>query len=218
MDAKARHLPQSPVSDAHNPIDVLTLGNAIVDVLAHTDEAFLIAQKVHKGAMQLIDEPRAEELTAPWGPPSSCLGVRAPTRPRAWPPSACAPVHRQGQGRRDRPSLRARPQAIDVHYDVAAAAGRPGDGPQLHPGDAGRRAHHEHLSGRVPEPDPGRREPRHGPRGLGRLSRRLSVGSSGRQGGFPQGGEGSHTRPATRSRSRYRTPSASTATATSSWA
>ena len=43
-------------------------------------------------------------------------------------------------------------KAIDVHYDVAPAAGRAGHGPQLHPGDAGRRAHHEHLSGRLPEP------------------------------------------------------------------
>ena len=49
-------------------IDVLTLGNAIVDVLAHTDEAFLLQKKVHKGAMQLIDEARAEELYGDMGP------------------------------------------------------------------------------------------------------------------------------------------------------
>src|SRR3712207_5919939 len=51
-----------------SPLDVLTLGNAIVDVIAQTDEAFLIAQKVHKGAMQLIDEARAEELYEAMGP------------------------------------------------------------------------------------------------------------------------------------------------------
>jgi sugar/nucleoside kinase (ribokinase family) len=44
------------------PLDVLALGNAIVDVLAQTDEAFLVAEGVHKGAMQLIDEARAEHL------------------------------------------------------------------------------------------------------------------------------------------------------------
>lgn len=43
-------------------IDVLTIGNAIVDVLAHTDETFLLQQKLAKGTMHLIDEPRAEEL------------------------------------------------------------------------------------------------------------------------------------------------------------
>jgi sugar/nucleoside kinase (ribokinase family) len=44
------------------PVDVLALGNAIVDVLARTDEAFLADQGVTKGAMQLIDEARAEHL------------------------------------------------------------------------------------------------------------------------------------------------------------
>ena len=48
-------LPQFRWLMSQTRIDVLTLGNAIVDVLAHTDEAFLIQKKVHKGAMQLID-------------------------------------------------------------------------------------------------------------------------------------------------------------------
>jgi sugar/nucleoside kinase (ribokinase family) len=42
--------------------DVLAIGNAIVDVIARTDEAFLAREDVHKGAMQLIDETRAEHL------------------------------------------------------------------------------------------------------------------------------------------------------------
>src|SRR5919112_5387579 len=72
-------------------IDVLTLGNAIVDVLAQTDDDFLLAQGIHKGAMQLIDEARAEELFGAMGPATivgggsgantavgaSSLGVRA---------------------------------------------------------------------------------------------------------------------------------------------
>ncbi|HEY8564856.1 MAG TPA: adenosine kinase [Beijerinckiaceae bacterium] len=49
-------------------LDVLTLGNAIVDVIAQADDAFLVAQGVHKGAMQLIDEGRAEDLLAAMGP------------------------------------------------------------------------------------------------------------------------------------------------------
>ena len=44
--------------------DVLALGNAIVDVIARTDEAFLARENVHKGAMALIDEARAEHLLA----------------------------------------------------------------------------------------------------------------------------------------------------------
>lgn len=42
--------------------DVLGLGNAIVDVIAACDDDFLVAQGLHKGAMQLIDEARAEKL------------------------------------------------------------------------------------------------------------------------------------------------------------
>ena len=48
--------------------DVLALGNAIVDVLASAEEDFLIAQKLTKGAMMLIDEARAESLYAAMGP------------------------------------------------------------------------------------------------------------------------------------------------------
>jgi len=48
--------------------DVLALGNAIVDVLASAEEDFLIAQKLTKGAMMLIDEDRAEALYGAMGP------------------------------------------------------------------------------------------------------------------------------------------------------
>ncbi|GEO99019.1 adenosine kinase [Methylobacterium haplocladii] len=48
-------------------LDLLVLGNAIVDLIARTDETFLAAQGVPKGAMQLIDEARAEELFAAMG-------------------------------------------------------------------------------------------------------------------------------------------------------
>ncbi|MBY9067857.1 adenosine kinase [Hyphomonas sp. WL0036] len=44
--------------------DVVGLGNAIVDVLARADDDFLARLGIHKDAMQLIEEPRAEELTA----------------------------------------------------------------------------------------------------------------------------------------------------------
>ena len=43
-------------------IEVLGLGNALVDILAHAEDDFLVAEKVQKGAMILIDEDRAEAL------------------------------------------------------------------------------------------------------------------------------------------------------------
>ncbi len=49
---------------SHPPIDVLGLGNSLVDILAHADDAYLQAQAMQKGAMTLIDEPRAEALYA----------------------------------------------------------------------------------------------------------------------------------------------------------
>jgi adenosine kinase len=45
-------------------VDVLGLGNALVDVIAHADDAFLNAHDMLKGAMTLIDEERAEALYA----------------------------------------------------------------------------------------------------------------------------------------------------------
>lgn len=43
-------------------IDVVGIGNAIVDVIAHADEGFLAAEQLAKGAMTLIDDGRAEAL------------------------------------------------------------------------------------------------------------------------------------------------------------
>jgi sugar/nucleoside kinase (ribokinase family) len=46
-----------------NPtLDVVGIGNAIVDVIAHASDAFLAEQKLAKGAMTLIDADRATEL------------------------------------------------------------------------------------------------------------------------------------------------------------
>jgi sugar/nucleoside kinase (ribokinase family) len=45
-------------------IEVLGLGNSLVDLLSFTDDAYLSAQDMLKGAMTLIDEDRAEALYA----------------------------------------------------------------------------------------------------------------------------------------------------------
>ena len=44
------------------PLDVLAIGNAIVDVIADADDAFLAAQALDKGSMRLIDEAEAVRL------------------------------------------------------------------------------------------------------------------------------------------------------------
>jgi sugar/nucleoside kinase (ribokinase family) len=49
-----------PPSDRE--LDVVCVGNAIVDVLAHTDDAFLERHGMAKGAMQLIDTDLAHRL------------------------------------------------------------------------------------------------------------------------------------------------------------
>ncbi len=48
--------------------DVLTIGNAIVDVIGKVDDAFVSRENLVKGSMNLIDEARAEELYAHMGP------------------------------------------------------------------------------------------------------------------------------------------------------
>src|SRR5450432_1005673 len=48
--------------------DVAAIGNAIVDVIAPADEAFLAGEGLAKGAMTLIDEARAQQLYGRMGP------------------------------------------------------------------------------------------------------------------------------------------------------
>src|SRR5262245_11822904 len=48
--------------------DVLGIGNALVDVLTHETDAFVERMQLNRGAMTLIEEPRAHELYAAMGP------------------------------------------------------------------------------------------------------------------------------------------------------
>ncbi|MBX3512319.1 MAG: adenosine kinase [Xanthobacteraceae bacterium] len=57
--------------------DVIGIGNAIVDVLSHSDDDFLARQKMPKGSMSLIDEPRAEAIYNAMGPVIECSGGSA---------------------------------------------------------------------------------------------------------------------------------------------
>jgi len=62
---------------SHKPLDVLTIGNAIVDILAHAEDTFILEQNIIKGAMQLIDEERAESLYKVMGPATIMSGGSA---------------------------------------------------------------------------------------------------------------------------------------------
>jgi len=49
-------------------IDVVGIGNAIVDVISHAEDTFLEENKLPKGAMTLIDDDRARSLYQAMGP------------------------------------------------------------------------------------------------------------------------------------------------------
>jgi len=53
---------------ASKSLDVVGIGNAIVDVLVQADEAFLEAHGLVKGTMALVDEQQADRLYASVGP------------------------------------------------------------------------------------------------------------------------------------------------------
>lgn len=57
--------------------DVLCIGNAIVDIIAQCDEAFLADNGIIKGAMNLIDAERAELLYQRMGPAIEASGGSA---------------------------------------------------------------------------------------------------------------------------------------------
>jgi sugar/nucleoside kinase (ribokinase family) len=58
-------------------LDVLCIGNAIVDVLADCDDAFLEAEGLHKGMMRLIDADEAVRLYSHMGPAREVSGGSA---------------------------------------------------------------------------------------------------------------------------------------------
>ena len=61
-----------------NPsLDVLCIGNAIVDVITDADDAFLADQRLDKGAMRLIDEAEAVRLYGVMGPGREVSGGSA---------------------------------------------------------------------------------------------------------------------------------------------
>ncbi len=62
---------------ASSKYDVLGIGNAIVDVIAFTEDDFLLSHDLAKGSMRLIDEVQAEKLYQSMGPATIISGGSA---------------------------------------------------------------------------------------------------------------------------------------------
>ena len=57
--------------------DVIGIGNAVVDVIARAEDDFLVEHGMHKGAMALIDQVRAEKIYQAMGPAVESSGGSA---------------------------------------------------------------------------------------------------------------------------------------------
>jgi sugar/nucleoside kinase (ribokinase family) len=57
--------------------DVLTMGNALVDVLAFADDDFVTRTRVERGAMTMVDAVRSDEIYAEMGPATEASGGSA---------------------------------------------------------------------------------------------------------------------------------------------
>lgn len=106
--------------------DVLAIGNAIVDVIAPCDDAFLAEEGLDKGAMALVDTARAEALYARMAPgrevsggsaANTCAGLAALGGKAAF----IGQVADDQLGTVFAHDIR----AAGIHYDIAPRAGDP---------------------------------------------------------------------------------------------
>lgn len=106
--------------------DVLTVGNAIVDIIARADDDFLGREDITKAAMNLIDAERAEHLYSVMGPAMETSGGSAGNTAagiaslggRAAYLGKVSDDHLGGVFTHDI-------RAIGVHFDTAPLAGEP---------------------------------------------------------------------------------------------
>ena len=130
--------------------DILGIGNAIVDVVAQAEDAFLSRHDMHKGAMQLIDAATADALYAAMPPGLESSGGSVA--------NSCAVAAALG-ARVAYIGKVADDQLGEVfRHDITrggralpdrAAGRRRTHGALPDPGDSGRPAHDEHLPGRL---------------------------------------------------------------------
>ena len=182
-------------------IDVVGIGNAIVDVIAHADERFLADESLAKGAMTLIDAARAEALYAKMGPAIESSGGSAANTMagiaslggRAAISARCATTCSGEVFRHDI-------TATGIRFDTPPAATGPGTARCLIlVTQDGQRTMATYLGACV---ELGPEDIDRGLIGAGadHLSRRLSVRSAAGPGGVPQRRRGSRTAPDGRSR------------------
>ena len=142
-------------------LDVLAIGNAIVDVIADADDAFLAREGMHKGAMRLLDEGEATTLYDAMGAgrelsggsaANTAAGIAALGAARGLRRPACErPTWRDFPARHPEPGSRFR----------HAAQGRCRRHRALpDPGDAGCAADDEHLPRRSANAGAGSGRPR----------------------------------------------------------
>ena len=152
----------TPAPDA-TELDVLGLGNAIVDVLSEADDRTLERLDLAKGTMTLVDEARMAELYGGIGPAvemsgGSCANTMAALASLGARAAYVGKVQRDQLGEVFTHDIRARASTFRT-----AAPGRwPADRALPHPGHAGRAAHDGDLPRRLRRARPGRR--RRGPR------------------------------------------------------
>ncbi|MGN6388795.1 MAG: adenosine kinase, partial [Burkholderiaceae bacterium] len=107
-------------------LDVVGIGNAIVDVIVRADDEFLIRQSLAKGSMQLVDELRADALTRDFGAAQVASGGSVCNTIAALAGFGAAAgyigrVHDDELGRRFRRDL----DSLGVAFPASAAQGGP---------------------------------------------------------------------------------------------
>ena len=127
-------------------LDVVAIGNAIVDVLARADQAFLDAHGMVKGSMQLVDEDVSEAIYADMGPATETSGGSA-ANTAAGLASFHSRVAFVGKVRDDQLGevFAHDIRSIGVEFDVPPATDGPVDGALPGARHPRRAAHDEHL-------------------------------------------------------------------------
>jgi len=120
---------EPPLSESISPepaLDVIAIGNAIVDVIARADDAFIASHALTKGGMQLVDAETAELLYADMGAGVEISGGSAANTLAGMAALGCRCAF-IGQVRDDQlGSVFAHDiQALGIHYETAPAT----DGP-----------------------------------------------------------------------------------------
>ena len=131
-------------------LDVLGIGNAIVDTISRAEDDVLVHAGLVKGSMALVDEVRADQLYELMGPTTvisggSAANTMAGIASLGATAGFVGKVKADAAGKEFTHDIR----KAGVAFDTPAATDGAGDRPLPDLRDARRPAHHEHLSGRL---------------------------------------------------------------------